>query len=192
MPSSPTAISVSRWRTAARVCWPSSCPTCSSASRARRAHGTRQAARGSGSRSRAPTPALTAATSCTRTRRPTAPASSSCSPPGHPRRPPKSAPPRIAATCPARHPPSGACDTIAGMDSWEEGFDAWTPRPQSGAGETTDTGTDLDREELLRLARELAGRRHAEQEQARVELEELKRSLRERAEAVAARERELQ
>src|SRR5205823_2594791 len=78
------------------------------------------------------------------------------------------------------------------MDSWEEGFDGWTPRPESTAGAGADTGTDLDREELLRLARELAARRHGEQEQARVELEELKRVLRERAEAVAARERELE
>ena len=80
------------------------------------------------------------------------------------------------------------------MDGWEKGFDGWTPRPPEGgaSGPAADTGTDLDREELLRLARELAARRHGEHEQARVELEELKRHLRERAEAVAARERELE
>src|ERR1051326_7282896 len=78
------------------------------------------------------------------------------------------------------------------MDSWEDGFDTWTPRPGARAGEQTDTGTDLNREELLRLARELAANRQGEQEQARVELEELKRLLRERADAVAARERELE
>ncbi|MDP9262322.1 MAG: hypothetical protein M3O89_10145, partial [Actinomycetota bacterium] len=50
---------------------------------------------------------------------------------------------------------------------------------------------DLDRDALLRLARELAERRHSEQEHAGAELERLKQSLRERAEAIGAREREL-
>jgi chromosome segregation ATPase len=76
-----------------------------------------------------------------------------------------------------------------GIDRWEEGFDSWTPR-RGGAG-ADDTGVDLDREALLRLARELAERRHSEQEHAGAELERLKQSLRERAEAIAAREREL-
>src|SRR5881397_3559519 len=71
------------------------------------------------------------------------------------------------------------------MDSWEEGFDVWTPPAAQAPGEATDTGTDLNRDELLRLARELAGRRHAEQEHARTQ-------LRERAAAVAVRERELE
>jgi hypothetical protein len=72
-------------------------------------------------------------------------------------------------------------------ERWEESFDTWTPRAEA----SEDTGTDVDREELLRLARELAAQRNAEQEQARRELEQLKESLRERAEAVAEREREL-
>jgi DNA repair exonuclease SbcCD ATPase subunit len=72
-------------------------------------------------------------------------------------------------------------------ERWEESFDTWTPR----ADAPDDTGTDVDREELLRLARELATQRNTEQEQARRELEQLKESLRERAEAVAEREREL-
>lgn len=77
----------------------------------------------------------------------------------------------------------------AGIDRWEEGFDSWTPR--RGGGAPDDTGVDLDREALLRLARELAEKRHSEQEHAGAELERLKQSLRERAEAIAAREREL-
>jgi chromosome segregation ATPase len=77
----------------------------------------------------------------------------------------------------------------AGIDRWEEGFDSWTPRRGSGAPD--DTGVDLDREALLRLARELAERRRSEQEHAGAELERLKQSLRERAEAIGAREREL-
>jgi hypothetical protein len=74
-------------------------------------------------------------------------------------------------------------------EPWEDGFDSWTPR--SGAAAETDTDTDIDRAELLRLARELAAQRNAEQEQSRRELEALKESLRERASAVAEREREL-
>ena len=76
-------------------------------------------------------------------------------------------------------------------DRWEEGFDRWSPRdlPPAAAGE--ETGTDLDRDELMRLARQLAEQRHAEQEQSRDELDRLKESLRERAAAVAEREREL-
>jgi hypothetical protein len=77
----------------------------------------------------------------------------------------------------------------ADIDSWEEGFDNWTPRTESLPSD--DTGVDVDKEALLRLARELAGQRHAEQDEARVELESLKHALRERAEAVALREREL-
>ncbi len=33
-------------------------------------------------------------------------------------------------------------------DSWEDGFDSWTPRRQEGSPD--DTGVDLDREALLR------------------------------------------
>jgi chromosome segregation ATPase len=77
----------------------------------------------------------------------------------------------------------------ADIDRWEEGFDSWTPRRAGGAAD--DTGVDLDREALLQLARELAERRHSQQEHAGAELERLKQSLRERAEAIAAREREL-
>jgi len=72
-------------------------------------------------------------------------------------------------------------------ERWEESFDTWKPRSDA----PDDTGTDVDREELLRLARELAAKRNAEQEQSRRELEQLKESLRERADAVAEREREL-
>jgi DNA repair protein SbcC/Rad50 len=72
-------------------------------------------------------------------------------------------------------------------ERWEEAFDTWKPR----ADAADDTGTDVEREELLRLARELATQRNAEHEQARRELEQLKESLRERAEAVAEREREV-
>jgi chromosome segregation ATPase len=84
------------------------------------------------------------------------------------------------------HPADGAKG--AGIDRWEEGFDSWTPRR---GGAPDDTGVDLDRDALLRLARELAERRHSEQEHAGAELERLKQSLRERAEAIGAREREL-
>jgi hypothetical protein len=73
-------------------------------------------------------------------------------------------------------------------ERWEEGFDRWRP---SAAGPTDDTGVDLEREELLRLARELAEQRDVEHERARAELEQLKHALRERAESIAAREREL-
>jgi hypothetical protein len=73
-------------------------------------------------------------------------------------------------------------------ERWEESFDTWKPRAGAPEGETD---TDVDREELLRLARELAVQRNAEQDRARRELEQLKESLRERAEAVAEREREL-
>jgi chromosome segregation ATPase len=77
------------------------------------------------------------------------------------------------------------------MDSWEEGFDNWVPRSPRPAGAGDDTGTDLDRAELLRLARELAERRQAGQTSTQTEVEQPKRALRERAEAIAAREREL-
>jgi hypothetical protein len=73
------------------------------------------------------------------------------------------------------------------MDTWEEGFDAWTP----SAPTSEETETDLDRAELLRLARELAERRQIPASGATAEIEQLKQSLRERAEAVAVREREL-
>jgi IgA-specific serine endopeptidase len=75
------------------------------------------------------------------------------------------------------------------IDRWEEGFDSWTPR--QGGKRDDDPVVDPDREALLRLARELAEQRHAEQQHAGRELEQLKQSLRERAEAIAAREREL-
>ena len=75
-------------------------------------------------------------------------------------------------------------------DEWEDGFDSWTPREQADG--VDDTGTDLDRETLLKLARELAARRQAERTDSGGELERLKQTLRERAEAIAARERELQ
>jgi len=68
----------------------------------------------------------------------------------------------------------------AGIDRWEEGFDSWTPR-----------GADTERESLLRLARELAEQRRALEDHADPELAQLKQSLRQRAEAIAAREREL-
>jgi len=75
-------------------------------------------------------------------------------------------------------------------DKWEDGFDSWTPRDQANG--TDDTGADLDREALLKLARELAARRQAERTDSDGELERLKQALRERAEAIAARERELE
>lgn len=75
-------------------------------------------------------------------------------------------------------------------DKWEDGFDSWTPRDQGNGAD--DTGTDLDREALLKLARELAARRQAERTDSDGELERLKQTLRERAEAIAARERELE
>jgi DNA repair exonuclease SbcCD ATPase subunit len=75
-------------------------------------------------------------------------------------------------------------------DKWEDGFDSWTPREQANGAD--DTGTDLDREALLKLARELAARRQAERTDSDGELERLKQTLRERAEAIAARERELE
>jgi hypothetical protein len=77
------------------------------------------------------------------------------------------------------------------MDSWEEGFDNWVPRSPRPDDAADETGTDLDRAELLRLARELAERRRAGQTSAQTEVEELKQTLRERAEAIAGREREL-
>ena len=77
------------------------------------------------------------------------------------------------------------------MDSWEEGFDTWTPQAGKPGDPAAETGADLDREELLRLARDLAARREAEQAAAQTELAKLKQSLRERAEAVTSREREL-
>ncbi len=53
-------------------------------------------------------------------------------------------------------------------DPWEEGFDTWTPDAK---------------DRLQELARGLAETRGSEQEHAREEVEELKRVLRERAEA---------
>jgi DNA repair exonuclease SbcCD ATPase subunit len=75
-------------------------------------------------------------------------------------------------------------------DEWEDGFDSWTPRGQTNGSD--ETGTDLDRETLLKLARELAARQEAERTDSDGELERLKQTLRERAEAIAARERELE
>src|SRR5258708_39871623 len=77
------------------------------------------------------------------------------------------------------------------MDSWEEGFDNWVPPTTRRADAGDDTGTDLDRAELLRLARTLAERRQAGETGAQTEVEQLKQTLRERAEAIAGREREL-
>lgn len=74
-------------------------------------------------------------------------------------------------------------------ERWEEGFDEWTPPRSEPANE--DTGPDLDRESLLKLARELGQKRQAEHGEGRSELEQLKQELRERATAIAAREREL-
>jgi len=75
-------------------------------------------------------------------------------------------------------------------DKWEDGFDSWTPRGRAGGVE--DAGADLDRETLLKLARELAARRQAERTDSGGELERLKQTLRERADAIAARERQLE
>jgi len=58
------------------------------------------------------------------------------------------------------------------VDRWEEGFDTWTPRRSSEpAGD--DTGVDLDRESLLRLARERLGPVSAEAEDAIAALDKL-------------------
>lgn len=73
------------------------------------------------------------------------------------------------------------------MDRWEEGFDTWIPP----ASEAVDTRAEDERRELLRLARELGAARDAAHEPPTVELEPLKRALREAAEAVAAHGREL-
>src|ERR687886_2901337 len=51
---------------------------------------------------------------------------------------------------------------------------------------------DLDREEVLRLARSLAEQRERQRAEDLAELEELKRALRERAADVAAREAEVE
>jgi hypothetical protein len=64
-------------------------------------------------------------------------------------------------------------------DAWER--DDWEP-----------SGTDVDRDELLRLARHLAGQRERLRAEELAELEELKRALRERVAQVAARELEVQ
>ncbi len=68
-------------------------------------------------------------------------------------------------------------------DAWDEGFDTWS-------GE--DAFENIDRSELLRLARELARQRDADRAAAQAEIDGLKQALRERAEQIAARERELQ
>lgn len=68
------------------------------------------------------------------------------------------------------------------MDRWEEGFDAWVP----SADEAVDRRAEDERLELLRLARELGSARDAAREPVAVELEPLKRTLREAVEAVAA------
>jgi len=78
------------------------------------------------------------------------------------------------------------------MDSWEDGFDTWTPPAAKPGDAAAETDADLDRAELLRLARELAQRHESGRTAADAELEQLKHALRERAEAVAARERELE
>ena len=66
---------------------------------------------------------------------------------------------------------------MAADDSWE-----------SGNWEETD---EPDREEVLRLARQLADQRARQRAEDLAELEELKRALRERAAEVAAREAEV-
>src|SRR5439155_1246914 len=71
-------------------------------------------------------------------------------------------------------------------DRWEEGFDEWTP-PHTAAG-AGDTAAEPDRESLLRLARELAEQRQSSHGQGNTEVEQLKQTLRERAEAIAAAE----
>ncbi|HVP75590.1 MAG TPA: hypothetical protein VMS63_06175 [Gaiellaceae bacterium] len=69
------------------------------------------------------------------------------------------------------------------MDRWEEGFDAWVPSEDGGV----DTGTEDERRELLRLARELGAARNAAREPVvAVELEPLKQTLRRAIEAIAA------
>jgi regulator of replication initiation timing len=70
------------------------------------------------------------------------------------------------------------------MDRWEEGFDTWVP-PASAA---VDARAEDEREQLLRLARELGAARDAAHQ---AELEPLKQALREAVEAAAAHEREL-
>ncbi|HXY81730.1 MAG TPA: hypothetical protein VEH55_10210 [Gaiellaceae bacterium] len=73
------------------------------------------------------------------------------------------------------------------MDRWEEGFDAWVPS-KDGADESK---SDDERRELLRLARDLGAARDAAREPVAVELEPLKRMLRQAVEAVAAHRRGL-
>src|SRR5689334_23901509 len=73
-------------------------------------------------------------------------------------------------------------------DRWEEGFEGWAADDApSGAGRH-----DVDRDEVFRLARELAARREDERADALAEVEQLKRELRDRVTLVAARERELE
>jgi hypothetical protein len=73
------------------------------------------------------------------------------------------------------------------MDRWEESFDTWTPSPPAPGA----PARNPEREELQRLARELAAKRRAAQETSSAEVEALQRSLRESATAVAARDVEL-
>ena len=71
------------------------------------------------------------------------------------------------------------------MDRWEEDFDTWIPP----AREAVDARAENEREELLRLARELGAARDAAYA---AELEPLKRALREAVEAAASHAGELE
>jgi hypothetical protein len=90
----------------------------------------------------------------------------------------------IGAPVGCLHPPPGGVKDCHSMDRWEEGFDTWVPP----AGEAVDARAGDERDELLRLARELGAARNAAY---RAELEPLRQALREAAETVAAQAREL-
>src|ERR671930_597158 len=66
--------------------------------------------------------------------------------------------------------------------------------PHEDSWETSgwETEPDLGREEVLRLARQLAEQRQHQRAEDLAEIEELKRALRERAAEVAAREAEVE
>src|SRR5919197_4928019 len=66
--------------------------------------------------------------------------------------------------------------------------------PHEDSWETSgwETEPDLGREEVLRLARQLAEQRQHQRAEDLAEIEELKRTLRERAAEVAAREAEVE
>ena len=71
----------------------------------------------------------------------------------------------------------------------EPGHDSWESAGWEAAWEQTD---ELEREQLLGLARRLADQRRRQQSELLAELEELKRGLRERAAEVARRELEVE